>query len=289
MAHSRWSLLRAESGRPLERPTTRPRAVVTGASGGIGAAFATALAREGYDLVLVARNAERLATLAEQLRARCSVDVELAVADLTNAAELRCLEAQIAADARLALLVNNAGVASLGPFARLDPDLEEALVRLNAVAPARLTRAALPGMLERGRGAIINVSSIASFVPTRFAATYSASKAYLNSFTEALHEELRGTGVRLQLLCPGFTRTEFAARAGADTGSIPAFAWMEAEAVADASLTALRRGRLVCVPGTVNRILSMLLRVLPRRLMRRLTGAGAKQGWASTSVRNRAR
>lgn len=265
----------------------RRRAVVTGASGGIGAAFATALAQQGFDLMLVARNVERLETLAQRLRERCGVDVEVAVADLTSAVQLRAVEARLAGDSRLDLLINNAGVVTVGPFARLDPDQEEALIDLNVVALARLTRAALPGMIERHRGAIINVSSIAAFVPVRFTATYSASKAYVNSFTEAVHEELRGTGMRVQLLCPGFTRTEFGERAGGDTAWIPSFAWMTPEAVVDASLAALRRGTLVCVPGAVNRVLTVLLRVLPRRLVRRLTGAGAKQGWASTSLRDR--
>ena len=268
-------------------PATRPRAVITGASSGIGAAFAAALARERFDLVLVARNQERLEAHAQRLRETSGVAVEVAVADLTSAPQLRAVEARLAGDERLELLANNAGGATIGPFARLDPDQEEALVSLNAVAITRLTRAALPGMIARGSGAIINVSSIASFVPARYTATYCATKAYVNSFTEALHEELRGTGVRVQLLCPGFTRTEFCQRAGVDISRIPALAWMDAAAVADASLTALRRGTLVCVPGAVNRALTTLLRVLPRRLMRRLTGAGAKQGWASTSLRDR--
>jgi short-subunit dehydrogenase len=266
---------------------TRPRAVITGASSGIGTAFAAALARDRFDLMLVARREERLTTLAQSLRESCGVDVEVRVADLTRAVELCDVEARLAGDARLELLVNNAGVVTVGPFAGLDVDGENGLIDLNVVALARLTRAALPGMIERGRGAIVNVSSIASFVPARYTATYCASKAYVNSFTEALYEELRGTGVRVQLLCPGFTRTEFAERAGADTARIPRFAWMEAPAVADASLAALRRGTLVCIPGAVNRVLTTLLRALPRRLMRRLAGAGAKRGWASTSLRNR--
>ena len=269
-------------------PAAPPRrAAITGASGGIGAAFAVALARQRFDLLLVARNESRLAALAQRLRNERGVDVDVAVADLTDGVQLRAVEARLAADARLELLVNNAGVANVGPFARLDPDQEEALIRLNALALARLTRAALPGMITRGRGAIINVSSIASFVPVRYTATYGATKAYVNSFTEALHEELRGTGVRVQLLCPGFTRTQFSERAGADTSYIPALAWMTPEAVAEASLAALQRGALVYIPGAVNRALTTFLRVLPRRFVRRLTGAGAKHGWASARLRDR--
>ena len=271
----------------LAMRASRPRAVITGASGGIGAAFAVALARDHFDLVLVARSRERLERQSQCLRDACAVTVEVVVADLARGADLRAVEARLADDARLELLVNSAGVATVGPFARLDSDQQEALIALNTVALARLTRAALPGMIERGRGAIINVSSIASFVPARYTATYCASKAYVNSLTEALHEELRGTGVRVQLLCPGFTRTDFAERAGADTSDIPALAWMAPEAVAAASLAALRRGTLICVPGMANRVLATLLRVLPRRFMRRLTGAAAKQGWASARLRDR--
>jgi uncharacterized protein len=273
----------------LDPPPTRPRAVVTGASTGIGAAFAAALARDHFDLMLVARSQERLHELAQHLRSTCGVTVEVAVADLTCATQLRDVEERLAGGAAPDLLVNNAGVATVGPFARLEADREEALIALNVVALARLTRAVLPAMLARRGGAIINVSSIAAFVPARFTATYGASKAYVNSFTEALHEELRGSGVRVQLLCPGFTRTEFCARAGVDAARIPSVAWMAPEAVVAASLAALRRGRLVCVPGAVNRTLIGLMRVVPRRFMRRLTGVGAKQRWASTSLRDGSR
>jgi short-subunit dehydrogenase len=127
-------------------------------------------------------------------------------------------------------------------------------------------------MIARGHGAIINVSSLAAFVPGPYDATYGATKAFVNSFTEALHEELRGTGVRVQALCPGFTHTEFQQRAGIDVSRIPAFAWMTPEAVVEASLAALQRGQVVCVPGLVNRLLAMLIGAAPRRLVRRVTG-----------------
>jgi short-subunit dehydrogenase len=266
------------------RPGAR-RALVTGASSGIGAAFAAAFAERGCDLVLVARNHSRLDELAQHLRREYAVTVEVLAADLTDAEQRRAIETRLARDPAVDILVNDAGVASVGRFASLAADQQAAQIALNVVAVVRLTRAVLPGMLARRRGTIINVSSIAAFVPARFSATYGATKAYLNSFSEALYEELRGSGVHVQVLCPGFTRTEFAARAGADAGAIPAFAWMTPEAVVTASLSALRRRRSVCVPGWRNRLLTTVLAGLPRRLACRVAGAGAKQGWAADALR----
>lgn len=254
------------------RPVGRRRALVTGASTGLGAVFAAALAGQQYDLIIVARNRERLDALAERLRQSHGIAVEVVVADLTQAVALRTVEARVAEDQALELLINNAGFATTGPFASLDPDREEAEICLNIMALMRLTRAALPGMIARDRGAIINVSSLAAFVPSPYDATYGATKAFVNSFTEALHEELRGTRVRVQALCPGFTHTEFQQRAGIDVSALPAYVWTTPEAVVAASLTALRRGQLVCVPGLVNRLLALLIGVAPRRLVRRVTG-----------------
>jgi uncharacterized protein len=194
------------------------------------------------------------------------------VADLTQAVALRTVEACVAKDHALELLVNNAGFGTTGPLATLDPDREEAEILLNIMALVRLTRAALPGMIARDRGAIINVSSMSAFVPGPYDATYGATKAFVNSFTEALHEELRGTRVRVQALCPGFTHTEFQQRAGINVSTIPAYIWMTPEAVVEASLAALRRGQIVCVPGLVNRVLTLLIGAAPRRLVRRVTG-----------------
>lgn len=253
------------------RQTGLRRALVTGASTGLGAVFATALASQQYDLTIVARNRERLEALAEHLRQSYGVAVEVVVADLTKAVALRTVEERVAADQSLELLINNAGFGTTGPFTTLDPEGEEAEIRLNVIALMRLTRAALPGMIARNRGAIINVSSLAAFVPGPYDATYAATKAFVNSFTEALHEELRGTRVRVQALCPGFTYTEFQQRAGMDVSTIPTGLWMTPEAVVAASLAALRRGQLVCVPGLVNLLLRLLIGVAPRRLARRVT------------------
>jgi len=253
------------------------RALVTGASTGLGAAFAEALAADETDLVVVARDTARLDTLASKLGRDHGIDVRVLPADLTDSTDLRRVEDAVAADEQLDLLVNNAGFGTAGDFADLDPDGEEREIRLNVVALARLTRAALPGMIRRRRGAIINVSSMAAFQPAPYNATYGGTKAYVNSFTEALAEEVRGTGVRVQALCPGFTRTEFQARAGIDTSSIPAVAWMEAGEVVAESLAAIRRGGVVVVPGFANRATTTLTSVLPRRLLARALGASAKR------------
>jgi hypothetical protein len=226
------------------------------------------LARDRYDLILVARSRARLEAQAKRLRKEAEVAV--VVADLTDPADLKRLEPKVSAERRLDLLVNNAGFGTTGAFARLDPDREEEEIRLNVVALVRLTRAALPNMLARSQGAIINVSSMAAFQPGPYNATYSATKAFVNAFTEALHEELDGTGVRVQALCPGLTRTGFQKRAGIDTSRFPSFVWMTPEAVVEASLAALERGGVICVPGLANRALVELAGTVPRSVTRRV-------------------
>jgi short-subunit dehydrogenase len=247
----------------------RRRALVTGASSGIGAGFVEALARRQWDLVLVARRRERLAEIAKRLRERREIEVEIVAADLIEPAGLARVVEEIEASVP-DLLVNNAGMASFGGFAGLDPARELAQVQLNVAAPLRLSRAALPGMIARGHGSIINVSSLAGFQPMPFNATYAASKAFVLSFSEALHEELRGTGVRVQALCPGFTRTEFQEQSGVDASAVPGFAWMEVDEVVEASLQALERGDLLCIPGPANRLLAAVQRAAPHALTRRL-------------------
>lgn len=259
-----------ESNRPKE---PRRRALVTGASSGIGRAFSERLARDGYDLVVVARSRDALEVLAKELSEGNRVGVEVLVADLTRREELLGVEAVAAADPGLDLLVNNAGFGTMGPFAASEADTEENEVLLNVVALQRLTRAALPRMVARGRGAIVNVSSMAALTPNPYFATYGATKAFVNSFTEALHEELRGSGVKFQALCPGFTRTDFQRRANVDTSELPSFVWMEADRVVDASLAALEKGGVVCVPGAGNRAVAAMTSLMPRSVSRRIVGA----------------
>jgi short-subunit dehydrogenase len=182
------------------------------------------------------------------------------------------VEGRLAGEPTLELLVNNAGFGTVGRFAELDPAAEESEIRLNTLALVRLTRAALPGMIERARGGIINVSSMAGFSPSPYMTTYAATKAFVTTFTEGLHEELRGTGVKVQALCPGFTRTEFQEVAGVDETSIPDFAWQEPDEVVKASLAGLARGSVVLVPGAANQATAALASTLPRGLTRRVLG-----------------
>jgi short-subunit dehydrogenase len=250
----------------------RRNALVTGASTGIGRVFAERLARDQYDLVLVARDAGRLEELAKRLAAERGIEARVLAADLTEPAGLARVEAELGENPP-DLLVNNAGFGTVGRFAELDLAGEESEVRLNVLALLRLTHVALRPMLERGHGGVINVSSLAGESAAPFNATYAATKAFVTSFTEALSEELRGSGVRVQALLPGFTRTEFQERAGIDPSSVPRIAWMEPEAVVDASLAALQRGQVVCIPGLGNRLLAPMQRLLPRALVRRAIGA----------------
>lgn len=251
--------------------TTKRRALVTGASAGIGEAFAERLARDGWNLCIVARRRERLQGLARVLRKRHGVRVDVVVADLTDPADLRRVEQRAARDASLELLVNNAGIADFGRFIDRDRDREEAEIRLNVLAVVRLTHAVLPGMARRKRGAVINVSSAAAMLPGPCLAVYSACKAFLNTFTEALHFELDATGIRMQVLCPGLTRTDIFDSAGADASSVPEFMWMSPSAVVDESLAALRRGTVVCVPGFTNQALTSLSGLLPHEVSGRIS------------------
>jgi short-subunit dehydrogenase len=249
------------------------RALVTGASSGIGEAFARALAARGDDLVLVARSRPRLDALAEELRTRCGVDVEVLPADLTQADGVADIEERLRDPASLiGLLVNNAGFGSAGRFAELPIDEEEREIRLNVLALVRLTHAALAAMALRGSGAIVNVSSLAAYQPNPGMATYGATKAFVSSFTQAVHEEAKGRGVHVMVVCPGFTRTEFQARAGVDPSDVPGFAWMTAEAVASEALRALEHRRAVCIPGTLYRVTATLADSTPSGLTRRIAG-----------------
>ncbi len=261
----------------------RRKALITGASAGIGACFAERLARDQYDLILVARRRDRLEEIAARLRGQRGVGVEVMAEDLTREASLRTVAEFAAADRALDLLVNNAGFGTAGPFAHSDFEREEEQIRLNILALFRLTRAVLPAMLSRGRGGIIHVSSLAGFVPGPYMATYNATKAFVNSFGDSLYEELRGTGVRCVTLCPGFTRTEFQATAGVDTSLAPGFLWMDPEPVVDAALAGLQRGDSSVIPGLRNQLLSGLVRATPRSWVRRVYGHSIRRAhnWSS--------
>ena len=248
-------------------------ALVTGASAGIGHALATGLAARGHDLVLVARRVERLEEIAGDLRLAHRVKVEVLPADLESESGVAAVEARLGADAPVELLVNNAGFGTSGRFHEMPVAGEEAEIRLNVVALVRLTHAALLPMVERGHGGVINVSSVAAYQPTPDGATYGATKAFVSSFTNAIHEELRGTGVKAMVLAPGFTHTEFHERAKVDDDAgMPEVFWQSAEEVAEAALKAYERGHAVCVPGAVNRAATAFSGIFPAGITRRVAG-----------------
>lgn len=251
----------------------KPVALVTGASAGIGREFALQLAARGYDLVLVARNEARLEGLATDLRRAHGADVTVHAADLAGDRDVDRLVAAVEALPQLDLLVNNAGFGTRGTLAETAREPQERMVRVHVLASMRLVQAALPGMVARGSGAIVNVASVAAFLASPRNVNYCATKAYLVALTEGLAAELRGTGVRAQALCPGFTHSEFHARMESDKAAIPPFLWLEAPAVVRASLEALEAdGPVVLVPGSGYRLLVPLLRILPRTLVSRLAG-----------------
>ena len=248
---------------------TRPTALVTGASAGFGEQFARQLAGRDWNVVVVARSADRLDTLAGELHDTHGVDVEVLPADLTDREQLGAVEARLSADPPVSLLVNNAGFGTIGRFVDLPVDREDDEVRLNCLAAVRLCHAAAPAMVERGVGAILNVSSMAGFQPTPGMAIYGATKAFLTSFSEALHEELGGTGVHVMALCPGFSHTGFQERAEVTGEGVPEFMWMEPADIVQAALRDLDRKRAVSVPGLLNRVTAGLTEVLPNAVTRR--------------------
>ena len=247
-----------------------PTALVTGATAGIGAAFTDALARRGHDLVLVARDGARLEERRAQLTSY-GVQVDVLPADLADDGDLGRVEARCAQG--LDLLVNNAGLGTKGAFHEVDVEQEEHLLRVNVRAVMRLTRAALPPMVARGSGGIVNVSSVAGFAPGARGATYSASKAWVTNFSESLHLQHEGTGVRVLALCPGFTRTEFHERADMDVTAIPERLWLRAEDVVAEALRDLERGRSLCVPGRQYKAVVAATRLVPPVATRKVVKA----------------
>lgn len=247
------------------------RALVTGASSGIGEAFARALARRGRPLLLVARRADRLARLAEELGGPGRADV--IALDLSRPDAGATLEAEVARRGlALDLLVNNAGAGLTGRFWELPLERQLAMVDLNSRAVVELTRRFVPGMIERRDGGVINVVSTAAFQPIPFFAVYAASKAFVLSFTEALAGELKGTGVVVQALCPGLTESEFQAVAGTDRVVFNRTPAMKAEEVAERSLDALAKRRLRVIPGWRDRVMLRAQSLVPRAVVRRVAG-----------------
>lgn len=224
-------------------------ALVTGASSGIGAVYAQRLAARGFDLLLVARDQQRLDEAAGKLRAEYGVQVEVLKADLTQKDDVLKLEQRLRSDSSISLLLNNAGVASDGLLANADTDHLERLIQLNVTTVTRLASAAAASFAKAGRGTIINIASVVALFPERFNATYSASKAYVLSLSQSLNAELDGTGVKIQAVLPGVTRTEIWERSGVDASQIPAEMVMETSEMVDAALSGLDQGELVTIPS----------------------------------------
>jgi short-subunit dehydrogenase len=255
--------------------TGKGRALITGASGGIGADFARVFAREGYDLVLTARGKDRLETLAEELRAKYKVDVCVLPADLSQVGAAKALAERLDADKlQVDVLVNNAGFGLLGPFAELDAEKQSEMMRLNIVALTELTRFLLPGMLSRRKGRILHVASIAAFQPGPLMAVYFATKAYVFSFSLALKEELVGTGVDVTCLCPGATETKFAETASAaDSKLFKQRKPMTSMEVAEEGYRALQKGEGAHITGWLNRLLVFSTRFAPASMTAKIAKA----------------
>jgi hypothetical protein len=232
-------------------------AVITGASSGIGEAFARRLAREGYNLLLIARRKDLLMKLALDLENSQHVTASVIAADLATDEGVRKVERRISGDDSIEVLVNNAGFGTRGFFAEVKTEKSEAMVYLHTMAVVRLTRAALPNMISNRRGYILQVSSIGAFLTTAHYVVYSATKAFINMFVQGLHKELTGTGVKIQALCPGLTKTGFMHTdefSDFSYSKIPEHYWMDPDQVVEESLEALKRNKIIFIPGRGNRI-----------------------------------
>jgi len=246
----------------------RPIALITGPTSGLGAGYARRFARDGYDLVLVARDVAGLNDLAGELRAAHGIDVEVLPADLSDGPGRDRVVQRLAAGVQV--LVNNAGFGTSGEFAGADPALLQRQLDVNVTAVMLLTRAALPSMLAARRGSVINIASVAGLLSGR-GSTYSASKAWVVSFSEGLANGLAGTGVGVHAVCPGFVRTEFHQRAGIDMASIPGPLWLSVDDVVADSLADIAKGRVISIPGIQYKVLTTAGRLAPRGLVRAFT------------------
>ncbi|MCV7445206.1 SDR family oxidoreductase [Mycobacterium paraense] len=245
----------------------RPVALITGPTSGIGAGYARRYARDGYDLVLVARDVDRLTRLAGELEGEAG-GIEILPADLADPADRAKVCDRLAAGVRV--LVNNAGFGTSGDFWSTDPALLQSQLDVNVTAVMHLTRAALPAMLDAGAGTVINIASVAGLVPGR-GSTYSASKAWVISFSEGLAVGLQGTGVGVHAVCPGYVRTEFHTRAGIEMSKLPSFLWLEVDDVVARSLADIAAGKVISIPGRQYKAIVTAGRLIPRRLARAAT------------------
>lgn len=245
----------------------RPVALITGPTSGIGAGFARRYARDGYDLVLVARDVERLQELAAELEAQAG-SIEILPADLADEAGRDKVAQRLSAGVQV--LVNNAGFGTSDDFWKADPAALQKQLDVNVTAVMHLTRAALPAMVDAGVGTVINIASVAGLLPGR-GSTYSASKAWVISFSEGLANGLAGTGVGVHAVCPGYVHTEFHSRAGIDMAAVPEFMWLKVDDVVRESLAEVARGKVVIIPGAQYKVLVTAGRAIPRPLARLAT------------------
>ncbi|MFD7919028.1 SDR family NAD(P)-dependent oxidoreductase [Streptomyces sp. NPDC059740] len=248
-------------------------ALITGATAGIGAAFARRLAGDGHNIVLVARDEGRLRDQAAELHDAHGVEVEVISADLATDEGIAAVEERLAERRHpVDLLVNNAGFGNKGEFLQVALEDELRMLKVHCEAVLRLTSAAVRGMRDRGRGGVVNVASVAAFVPR---GTYGASKAWVVQFTQGVAHDLAGSGVRLMALCPGFVRTEFHQRAGMGTDNIPGWMWLDAGKLVEAAMKDLARGRTVSIPDPRYKALMGVAKLAPRGL---LGGATSRTG-----------
>ena len=246
----------------------RPVALITGPTSGLGEGYARRFARDGHDLVLVARDERRLNDLAGELVATHGIKAEVCVADLSLAADRACVADRVAAGVQV--LVNNAGFGTSGEFWTAAPVVLQRQLDVNVTSVMQLTRAALPPMIAAGRGTVLNIASVAGLLPGR-GSTYAASKAWVVFFSEGLANGLAGTGVGVHAICPGFVHTEFHQRAGIDMGSLPGPLWLDVDDVVAESLADVAKGKVVSIPGLQYKALTTLGRIIPRGLVRAFT------------------
>lgn len=246
-------------------------ALITGATSGIGAVFAQRFASQGYNLILTGRRKEKIEAVAGELREQYNITIDVHIAELSDDNDIEHIITIIKDNEHLEILVNNAGFGKKNTITEEDGVIYEKMIKVHCLATMKFTRATLPGMIKNGTGAIINVSSVAAFFPLPRNSVYSATKSFINYFSETVHFELIGTGVKIQALCPGMTRTDFHTRIGMDASKVYKDKGlgkaMTPEEVVDISLQCLKKDAVICVPGWNNKFLSLLPRLLPKSIL----------------------
>lgn len=256
------------------------KALITGASSGIGEAYATKCAELGYDLIITGRREDLLRTISARLSRTYHVSVEHFVVELSDDAQLEKLVNKIMQTRDLHMLINNAGFGTVSYFMNEEYTVQEKMVKVHILAPMKLIYAALPGMIERKEGILINVSSISAKTPLPTSVIYSASKSFLQIFSESLYLEVKDFNIMVQTLCPGFTRTSFHERIGMDDilrKNRSFLKWMSPEKVVEISFRNLKKGKVLCIPGLWNKLIWVFTGILPRRVYYKIVSAAVKQ------------